>query len=588
MPDPYVPTQPQITNSTAAYGLTQQLPGTPSSTAGNVDQYTLAPVVTGGGGSGTVTSVAATNGTIIVSGTPTVAPTIARAAISGDVTIAAASNVATVTAINGTTVPATPTTGQVLTATGGTSATWQTPSTGGTVTSVSNSDGTVVVTGTPTVAPVVSRAAISGDVTIAAASNTATVTKINGTSVPATPTTGQVLTATGGTSATWQTPATGGTVTSVSNSDGTIVVTGTATIAPVVSRAAITGDVSVAAASNAATVTGIQGHAVSSTAPTNLQVLQYQTGSTSYVPTTLSGGAVSLTAGDASIAVSPSPITGTGTIEAGTLDQIANLHPPAANWSNNSNKITSLANGSAAQDAAAFGQIPLSVFTIFSTIIASVSPAVAGTLYLLNGTGTALTLTLPTTPAPGTIIGMVRGNNTTAMTMTAPAGATINGGSSGGSIVITSGSIRAGQSLALIATSSTTWAVLGLVATDASTGLTISGAFATTSGGTITIAGLSTFNGGTNTAAAATVTTPTLGAAAQLAQTTKDSMLYIVVGTAGTLTIAIGATSGVTTTIVSGVASSIGDMYSIRLPAGWYIAVTSSTTAAWTTTAIIC
>lgn len=43
----------------------------------------------------------------------------------------------------------------------------------GTVTSVSNSDGTIVVTGTPSVAPVVSRAAITGDVTIATGSNAA-------------------------------------------------------------------------------------------------------------------------------------------------------------------------------------------------------------------------------------------------------------------------------------------------------------------------------------------------------------------------------------------------------------------------------
>ena len=37
---------------------------------------------------------------------------------------------------------------------------------------------------------------------------------------------------------------------------------------------------------------------------------------------------------------------------------IATQHPPAGNWSNNSHKITSLANGSGAQDAAAFGQPP--------------------------------------------------------------------------------------------------------------------------------------------------------------------------------------------------------------------------------------
>ncbi len=40
------------------------------------------------------------------------------------------------------------------------------------------------------------------------------------------------------------------------------------------------------------------------------------------------------------------------------LSAIAAANPTAAAWSNNSKKITSLANGAAAQDAAAFGQIP--------------------------------------------------------------------------------------------------------------------------------------------------------------------------------------------------------------------------------------
>lgn len=67
------------------------------------------------------------------------------------------------------------------------------------------------------------------------------------------------------------------------------------------------------------------------------------------------GGTVtSVTAGDASIVIGGTATA--PTVETGTLDQVANLHPPAADWSNNSHKITSLANGSAAQDAAAFGQ----------------------------------------------------------------------------------------------------------------------------------------------------------------------------------------------------------------------------------------
>ena len=97
-----------------------------------------------------------------------------------------------------------------------------------------------------------------------------------------------------------------------------------------------------------------------------------------------------------------------------------------------------------------------------------------------------------------------------------------------------------------------------------------------------------TLASGSNTASAAAVTTPTLGAAAQLAQTAADSMLYIVIGTAGTaLTIAIGPTSGVADVLVNSVAATSGTMYTVRLPAGWFVKVTA-TTATWTTTAIVC
>jgi hypothetical protein len=69
-----------------------------------------------------------------------------------------------------------------------------------------------------------------------------------------------------------------------------------------------------------------------------------------------SGTVTSVTATDTSIVVAGTAVA--PTIATGTLDAIAAAHPAAANWSNNSKKITGLANGSAAADAAAFGQIP--------------------------------------------------------------------------------------------------------------------------------------------------------------------------------------------------------------------------------------
>lgn len=67
-------------------------------------------------------------------------------------------------------------------------------------------------------------------------------------------------------------------------------------------------------------------------------------------------GITSVGAGDGSIVAGG---TATAiTLETGTLDVIAAAHPPAAAWSNNSKKITAVANGTASTDVAAFGQIP--------------------------------------------------------------------------------------------------------------------------------------------------------------------------------------------------------------------------------------
>lgn len=73
------------------------------------------------------------------------------------------------------------------------------------------------------------------------------------------------------------------------------------------------------------------------------------------------GGPVeSVSAGDTSIHVGYTD-PANPTVTTGALDQIATLHPPAGDWSNASHKVTDLANGTAAQDAAAFGQIPTSL-----------------------------------------------------------------------------------------------------------------------------------------------------------------------------------------------------------------------------------
>ena len=94
-----------------------------------------------------------------------------------------------------------------------------------------------------------------------------------------------------------------------------------------------------------------------------------------------------------------------------------------------------------------------------------------------------------------------------------------------------------------------------------------------------------------NTAAAAAVLTPTFanGTAAQLTDTTRDYMVYLQVGTAGTATtLAIGPTSGVANTLKTSSAANAGDLWSFRLPAGWFVKWAGTTTTVATQTAIGC
>lgn len=92
------------------------------------------------------------------------------------------------------------------------------------------------------------------------------------------------------------------------------------------------------------------------------------------------GGVASVTAGDTSVVVDNTDPTNP-TIETGTLDVIATDHPPAADWSNNSQKITDLADGVNPQDAATVAQlgsgadaVPIGDPTGYTTSIAYTDP----------------------------------------------------------------------------------------------------------------------------------------------------------------------------------------------------------------------
>jgi hypothetical protein len=92
---------------------------------------------------------------------------------------------------------------------------------------------------------------------------------------------------------------------------------------------------------------------------------------------------------------------------------------------------------------------------------------------------------------------------------------------------------------------------------------------------------LATFYGGTSTAQSAPALTPAFanGTAAQLSDTTRDYMIYLQFGAAGTaMSVAIGPTSTPANTIISGAAVTAGEVIDFRLPAGWFAKISFTTT----------
>ena len=113
------------------------------------------------------------------------------------------------------------------------------------------------------------------------------------------------------------------------------------------------------------TVTGIQGNEVATGTPGNGQVLTYNTTSSKWTATTPSSAPVSSVFGRTGAVVAQTGDYTAAQVGAlpstDDLSAIANANATAGNVSMNSHKITGLTNGSAASDAAAFGQIPTSL-----------------------------------------------------------------------------------------------------------------------------------------------------------------------------------------------------------------------------------
>ena len=88
------------------------------------------------------------------------------------------------------------------------------------------------------------------------------------------------------------------------------------------------------------------------------------------------------------------------------------------------------------------------------------------------------------------------------------------------------------------------------------------------------------FPAGTSTAASAPVLTPTFatGTAAQLTDTSRDYMVYLEIGTAGTANVvAIGPTSTPANTVIASGVATAGEIMTIRLPAGWFLKWSATT-----------
>src|SRR5208282_1266291 len=99
-----------------------------------------------------------------------------------------------------------------------------------------------------------------------------------------------------------------------------------------------------------------------------------------------SGTVTSVAAADTSVVITGTP-TIAPKVATNTLDVIAADHAPAADWSNNSHKITSLANGSGAQDAAAFGQIAAALGSYLALAGGTMSGAIAMGTSKITGLG---------------------------------------------------------------------------------------------------------------------------------------------------------------------------------------------------------
>ena len=99
------------------------------------------------------------------------------------------------------------------------------------------------------------------------------------------------------------------------------------------------------------------------------------------------------------------------------------------------------------------------------------------------------------------------------------------------------------------------------------------------------------YGGSTSASKSAVAATPAFasGTAAQLPDVTRDYLVYLQFGAAGTaMSVAIGPTSTPANTLISSAAVVAGEVVTFRLPAAWYATVTFTTTTLANQAAISC
>jgi hypothetical protein len=208
---------------------------------------------------------------------------------------------------------------------------------------------------------------------------------------------------------------------------------------------------------------------------------------------------------------------------------------------------------------------------------------VASTAYF-NPTGGTVTVATSTTTATITYTGVATGQLTGCAYVSGSATGTV---ATGGAVQAPVDFILedAGCAVVLINPQNVTANTLNgnYVVTDQNAQLSISGPGGTFLG-TTGVYGILTAHAGIDTAPSAPVLTPAISnSGTQLSDTTRDYMVYLQVGTAGTaFSVTMGASSSASdVTIVNSAVATAGEIVGFRMPAGWYAkyAITTGTIA---------